>query len=33
MGFITRPQLEALAQKMSPDFKEYLLNVLKMETA
>ncbi|HUR62081.1 MAG TPA: glucose-1-phosphate thymidylyltransferase RfbA [Candidatus Thermoplasmatota archaeon] len=32
MGFITRAQLEALAARMSPDFKEYLLGVLRMET-
>lgn len=32
MGFITRAQLDALAQRMSPDFKEYLLGVLRMET-
>ncbi|MHB1261309.1 MAG: glucose-1-phosphate thymidylyltransferase RfbA [Thermoplasmatota archaeon] len=31
MRFITRQQLEALAQRQSPDFKEYLLHVLKME--
>ncbi|HUR24791.1 MAG TPA: glucose-1-phosphate thymidylyltransferase RfbA [Candidatus Thermoplasmatota archaeon] len=32
MRFITRAQLEALALRLSPDFKEYLLMVLKMET-
>jgi glucose-1-phosphate thymidylyltransferase len=31
MRFITRTQLEALAQRLSPDFKDYLLTVLKME--
>jgi glucose-1-phosphate thymidylyltransferase len=31
MRFITRDQLESLAQSMAPDFKDYLLNVLKME--
>jgi glucose-1-phosphate thymidylyltransferase len=31
MRFITRQQLESLAQRLSPDFKEYLLTVLKME--
>jgi glucose-1-phosphate thymidylyltransferase len=31
MRFITRSQLESLAQRLSPDFKEYLLHVLKME--
>ncbi|HJQ93326.1 MAG TPA: glucose-1-phosphate thymidylyltransferase RfbA [Candidatus Thermoplasmatota archaeon] len=33
MRFITRAQLEALALRLSPDFKEYLLNVLRMEAA
>jgi glucose-1-phosphate thymidylyltransferase len=33
MGFITRKQLEALAQRASSDFKAYLLAVLKMEGA
>jgi glucose-1-phosphate thymidylyltransferase len=33
MRFITRPQLEALAQRLSPDFKDYLLTVLRMETS
>jgi glucose-1-phosphate thymidylyltransferase len=33
MRFITRSQLEALAAGMSPDFKDYLLTVLKMEGA
>ena len=32
MGFITRAQLEALAQGQSHDFKDYLLTVLKMES-
>jgi glucose-1-phosphate thymidylyltransferase len=33
MRFITRSQLETLAERMSPDFKEYLLTVLKMESS
>jgi glucose-1-phosphate thymidylyltransferase len=31
MRFITRQQLEALAQKLAPEFKEYLLNALRQE--
>ncbi len=33
MGFITRAQMEALAQGQSHDFKDYLLGVLRMESA
>ena len=33
MRFITRAQLEALARRLSPDFKDYLLHVLKMDEA